>query len=77
MSAPLSESSSIINSSSLTPHTVAPTSADMMSPSGVRVDIRMVKKERKDSHSSLPPLNDQGIYIYIYIIYIIYMWLHV
>lgn len=62
MSAPLSESSSIIiNSSSLTPHTVTPTSADMMSPSGVRVDIRMVKKERKDSHSSLPPLNDQDL----------------
>ena len=40
---------------------VHPSSASLMSPTGAKVDLGVTKKkDRKNSHSGLPPLSDQG-----------------
>ena len=42
-------------------HVVSSSSVNLMSPTGTKVDLGVVKKkERKNSHTGLPPLSDQG-----------------
>lgn len=53
------ESSSV--SMAVPSHVVSSSSVNLMSPTGTKVDLGVVKKkERKNSHTGLPPLSDQG-----------------
>ncbi len=60
---PIAQATPPVSQPVTTPMTT-PISADMMSPSGVRISLGGPRAERRNSHTGQPPLDDQSECVY-------------